>query len=283
MAGAGKGGLVLGAVIGDIVGSRFELNNYRAKDFELFHPDCFVTDDSLMTLAVCEALLGISDDHGISWRLASQLPKLTIQSMQRIGRAHPDCGFGLSFFNWIFADNPQPYGSYGNGAAMRVSGCGWAGEHIAEVESLATMVTAISHDHPEALKGAAAVAMAVFLARKGRTQDEIRAAITARCYQHLPSLEEIRPNYGFDASCQGSVPQAIAAFLETTSFEDTIRNAVSIGGDSDTIAAIAGSIAEPYFGIPESMRSAALAYLDKEQRSIVERFEALYGAKVLAS
>ena len=125
--------------------------------------------------------------------------------------------------------------------------------------------------------------MAVFLARKGRTQDEIRAAITARCYQHLPSLEEIRPNYGFDASCQGSVPQAISAFLEATSFEDTIRNAVSIGGDSDTIAAIAGSIAEPYFGIPESMRSAALAYLDKEQRSIVERFEALYGAKVLAS
>ena len=123
----------------------------------------------------------------------------------------------------------------------------------------------------------------IFLARKGRTQDEIRAAITARYYQHLPSLEEIRPNYGFDASCQGSVPQAIAAFLEATSFEDTIRNAVSIGGDSDTIAAIAGSIAEPYFGIPESMRSAALAYLDKEQRSIVERFEALYGAKVLAS
>lgn len=283
MAGAGKGGLVLGAVIGDIVGSRFELNNYRAKDFEFFCSDCHVTDDSLMTLAVCEALLGISDDHGISWRLASQLPKFTIQSMQRLGRAHLNCGFGQSFLNWVCTDNPQPYGSYGNGAAMRVSGCGWAGEHIAEVESLATMVTAISHDHPEALKGAAAVAMAVFLARKGRTQDEIRAAITARYYQHLPSLEEIRPNYGFDASCQGSVPQAIAAFLEATSFEDTIRNAVSIGGDSDTIAAIAGSIAEPYFGIPESMRSAALAYLDKEQRSIVERFEALYGAKVLAS
>lgn len=242
---------MLGAVIGDIVGSRFEFNNYCAKDFELFHPDCFVTDDSLMTLAVCEALLGISDDLGIDCQLLPQLPALTVQSMQRIGRAHPDCGFGLSFFNWIFADNPQPYGSYGNGAAMRVSGCGWAGEHIAEVESLATAVTKISHDHPEALKGAAAVAMAVFLARKGRTQDEIRAVITARYYQHLPSLEEIRPNYGFDASCQGSVPQAIAAFLEATSFEATIRNAVSIGGDSDTIAAIAASIAEPYFGIPE--------------------------------
>lgn len=274
---------MLGAVIGDIVGSRFEFNNYRAKDFELFHPNCFVTDDSFMTLAVCEALLGISDDLGIDWQLFPQLPELTVHSMQSIGCAHPDCGFGLSFFNWIFADNPQPYGSYGNGAAMRVSGCGWVGAEPAEVENLATIVTVISHNHPEGIKGAVAVAMAIFLARKGKTQDEIRAYIEAHYYPQIPSLEEIRPNYRFNETCQGTVPQAIAAFLEATSFEDTIRNAVSIGGDSDTITAIAGSIAEPYFGIPEKMRSAALAYLDKEQRSIVERFEALYGAKVLAS
>ena len=260
--------ILLGAIAGDVIGSVYEFRPVKSVDFPLFSGASAFTDDTVMTMAHFDWLLNGGD---------------LCRIMQEYGRRYPNRGYGSGFRKWIWADNPRPYGSYGNGSAMRVSGCGWVGADPAEVESLATAVTKISHNHPEGIKGAVAVAMAIFLARTGKTQDEIRAYIEAHYYPQIPSLEEIRPNYSFNETCQGTMPQAIAAFLEATSFEDTIRNAVSIGGDSDTIAAIAGSIAEPYFGIPESMRSAALAYLDKEQRSIVERFEALYGAKVLAS
>lgn len=201
--------------------------------------------------------------------------------MQEIGRNYPDCGYGGHFRKWIFAKNPYPYNSWGNGAAMRVSACGFAGESLQEVIMLSRAVMEVSHNHPEGIKGAEATAVAVYLARTGNSIIEIRDYIDTHYYPMNFTLDGIRDTYRFDVSCQGSIPQAIMAFLESNSFEDAIRNAISIGGDSDTIAAICGGIAEAYYGIPAEIRKNALIFLDQRLLDILNAFESVYGMTVV--
>ena len=266
---------VLGAIIGDIAGSRYERKNIKTKAFPFFSVFDRMTDDSIMTLAVADALLSAREDH-------TDLGRKAVLSMQRLGHLFPDCGFGGHFRQWLFCEDPTPYGSWGNGAAMRVSACGWAGNSLREVRELSKAVTEVSHNHPEGLKGAEAAAAAVFLARTGSSKEEIRDFIRKNYYSLNFTLEEIRAEYSFDVSCQGSVPQSIVAFLEADSFEDTVRNAVSIGGDSDTIAAIAGGIGEAFYGIPGSLRKEALTYFESQELlDILHAFEAEYPPKIL--
>ena len=264
---------MIGAIIGDIAGSRFEWHNIKTKEFELLMRDCHFTDDTVMSLAVCEALMSCKSNH-------SDLSEQAIACMQEIGNKYPHAGYGGSFRRWLRTQNPQPYNSYGNGSAMRVSGCGYAAESIEEAIQFSRMVTEVTHNHSEGIKGAEATAVAVYLARTGKNILEIRDYINKHYYPINFTLDSIRDDYTFDVSCQGSVPQALEAFFESRSFEDAIRNAISIGGDSDTIAAITGSIAEAYYGVPTSIRKHALTFLDERLLNILVEFENLYPAKV---
>ena len=260
---------MLGAIIGDIVGSRFEWDNHKSKNFDLFTLGCSPTDDSIMSLAVAKALLASKED----W---SRLSENAVKYMQEVGRDYPNCGYGGNFFYWILSDNPQPYASYGNGAAMRISAVGFVADSIEQAKYLSQAVTQVSHNHPEGIKGAEAVAIAIFLARKGYSLLEIRNYIERHYYPMDFTLDQIREAYIFDVTCQGSVPQAFQAFFESENFEDAIRNAISIGGDSDTIAAICGGLAEAYYGIPDSIRQEALSFLDERLLEIVVEFENIY-------
>ena len=262
---------MIGAIIGDIVGSRFEWNNHRSKEFELLPQQCFFTDDSVMSLAVCDALLRRRPDF-------SGLGGQAVRSMCEIGRPYPDCGYGASFQHWMYSDNPQPYNSFGNGAAMRVSGCGYAARSLEEAKALSKAVTEVTHNHPEGIKGAEATAVAVFLARTGKTLAEIREYITKHYYPIDFTLDSIRDGYPFNETCQDTVPQALEAFFESTGFEDAIRNAISIGGDSDTLAAITGSVAEAYYGTPNHIRQKTLTFLDERLLKILMDFERVYPA-----
>lgn len=261
---------MLGAIIGDIAGSRFEHHNYKGKDFVFFSSDCRFTDDTVMTAAVADALLACRNDYS---RLAVQ----AIKSMQMIGRMYPYCGYGGMFSRWLYSEPPVPYGSYGNGAAMRVSAAGFMASSLEEAKDLSFRVTCVTHDHPEGIKGAEATAAAIWLARQGAGIPEIRAHIVRNYYPLDRTADQIRPGYTFDVTCQGTVPQAITAFLESTGFEDAIRTAVSLGGDSDTLAAITGGIAEAYWGIPEDMKAKALSYLDERLSGIVTAFYSAIG------
>lgn len=266
-----KNGMI-GAIVGDIAGSRFEWHNRKSKRFTFFkemgksrHP-CFFTDDSVMTLAVAAAI--------IDWRGgAGELGACAVRRMQEFGRRYPRAGYGGAFRRWLREENPQPYNSWGNGSAMRVSACGWAGQTLDEVKALSRAVTEVTHNHPEGIKGAEATAVATFLARTGKSMDEIKAVIVRDYYLLDFTLDEIRPAYEFDVSCQGSVPLALEAFFESTSFEDAIRNAVSIGGDSDTIAAITGAVAGAYYGVPEDIREKAERFLDPCLLETLHAFE----------
>lgn len=260
---------MLGAIIGDIAGSRFEWDNYRAKDFDFFSDRCRPTDDSNMTIAIAKALLKADGDKSV-------LSAWAITCMREIAEIYP-FGYGPAFKQWLLSEDPQPYGSYGNGSAMRVSPCAWAAESMEEALIMSDAVTIVSHNHPEGLKGARATVAAVFLAKQGSNIPEIRKHIQDNYYSLDFTLDQIRSDYRFDASCQGSVPQALEAFLESNGFEDTIRNAISIGGDSDTIAAIAGSIAEAYYGIPNDILNQALTFLDPFRLDIISTFEQKYG------
>lgn len=260
---------MLGALIGDIVGSRFEWDNYKGKDFELFTKECRPTDDSMMTLALGEAICSAKEDY-------SDLSEKAVHYMQVMGRRYPDAGYGERFMTWLLLENPKPYGSYGNGSAMRVSGAGFAGKSLEEVKLIARKVTEVTHNHPEGMKGAEATAVAIYLARIGETIPEIRKYIEDHYYKMESSIDEIRKTYEYDVSCQGSVPQALLCFFESTSFEDAIRNAISLGGDSDTIGAICGGVAEAYYGIPEDIREKALTYLDDYQKKLLFDFEGKY-------
>ena len=222
-----------------------------------------------MTCAVAQALMDSREDF-------SDLQEKTISAMQRIGRQFPKCGYGARFIDWMFSDDPQPYNSYGNGSAMRVSPCGFAAKTLEEAVAMADAVTKVTHNHPEGMKGAVATAAAIFLARSGKTREEIREYIVRNYYPLNFTLDEIRPTYTFDVSCQGSVPQALEAFFESESFEDAIRNAISIGGDSDTIAAITGGVAEAFYGVPEEIRDMALSYLDDTEMEILIAFSEKY-------
>ena len=257
---------MIGAIIGDIAGSRFEWNNHRSKDFELLTPKCFVTDDSIMSLAIAEALMRAKPDF-------SDLSAQAVRCMQEAGRPYPDCGYGGRFLGWMYADDPQPYQSFGNGAAMRVSACGLAAKSMEEAKALSRAVTIVTHDHPEGLKGAEATAVAVYMGKSGAPMADIRACMEG--YYALDfTLDSIRATYRFNETCQQTVPQALEAFFESTGFEDAIRNAISIGGDSDTVAAITGGVAGAYYGVPEALSRAARGYLDERLLDILERFEA---------
>ena len=260
---------MMGAIIGDIAGSRFEFDNHRSKDFELLHPSCFFTDDTVLTLAVGKAVLDTRSDRGL-------LPVAAVESMRAVGRRYPDCGWGLGFRKWLNSPDPKPYGSYGNGAAMRVSACAIAAGDLDEAVLLSGLVTGVTHDHPEGLKGAEAVAAAMFWAKSGLELSGIRSLLAARYYPLDFTIDAIRPTYRFNETCQDTVPQALEAFLESSSFEDAVRIAVSVGGDSDTLAAITGSVAEAFYGVPEDLRERALGFLDDRLRGLLAEFESVW-------
>lgn len=264
---------MIGAIIGDIVGSRFEFNNHRSKDFELFGRGCFFTDDSIMSLALCQALINCKDDF-------SDLSECAVHYMQAIGRPYPNCGYGGRFLHWMYSDHPEPYNSFGNGSAMRVSACGYVGKSIEQVIALSDAVTKVTHNHKEGLKGAQATAVAVYLARTGHTMEQINDYIDKHYYQINFTLDEIRDTYQFNETCQDTVPQALEAFYESHNFEDAVRNAISVGGDSDTLAAITCSIAEAFYGVPSDIRAKAESYLDDSLLSILQNFESLYPSKI---
>ena len=329
---------MIGAIVGDIVGSRFEWHNRKAKDFELFvmgdasarkvskayaeakaayeaakkeessqkwwrwgkrgkrlgsilsesgsllsssikvdadapkHPfcrtdrACHYTDDTVMTLAIAAALM--------DWKAGGgDLGTFTVRRMQEYGRRFPNAGYGGHFHHWLRDDNPQPYNSWGNGSAMRVSACGWVGRTPDEVKAMSRAVTEVTHNHPEGIKGAEATAVATFLARTGTPKNVIKEVVLRDYYPIDFTLDEIRPGYSFDVSCQGSVPQALEAFFESTSFEDAIRNAISIGGDSDTIGAICGAVAGAYYGVPADISEKAESFLDPYLLETLHAFE----------
>jgi len=260
---------MLGAIIGDIVGSRYEWNNIKTKEFEFLTYHCEFTDDSVMSLAVAKALLDCVDFY-------ESLGKFTVKAMQEVGRPYPNCGYGDMFRRWMYSDYPKPYNSFGNGAAMRVSACGFAANTLDEAIVLSRKVTEVTHDHPEGIKGAEATAVCIFLARTGSNILEIRDYVNEHYYPMNFTLSSIRDTYQFNETCQDTVPQAIMAFLESVSFEDAIRNAISIGGDSDTLAAITGGIAEAYYGVPTDIRKRALTFLDERLLNILNAFESKY-------
>lgn len=267
--------MLMGAIIGDIVGSRFEWNNIFTKDFELFHPDCFFTDDTVMTIAVAQALMKTNRQR------YERLSEESVRCMQEIEQQYPHCGYGERFHHWIFADDPQPYGSWGNGAAMRVSACGWAARSLEHARELATKVTIVSHNHPESIKAAVAVSQALYLLTRSEPKDEVLAFL-AQYYDQKRTIKDYRRAKDEESiSCMNTMPRAIAAFKEGNDFEDTIRNAISMGGDSDTVAAIAGSLAEACWGVPDEYRKAARTYLDKPIKKILAEFEMSYSREYL--
>lgn len=257
---------MLGAIIGDIAGSIYEWDNIKTKDFPLLSQGCFFTDDTVMTIAIAEA-----NRNGGS-------ESLFIDEMKKWGRKYPDVGYGRAFRDWLFSEDRTPYHSWGNGSAMRVSSCAWYYDRLDQVEEAARRSAAVTHNHPEGIKGAQALAAAIFLARTGEQKEDIKRYIIASYgYDLERELDAIRPSYSFEVSCQKSVPEAILAFLESRDFEDAIRNAISLGGDSDTLSAMAGSIAEAAYGIPESLEKRALAFLDQDLYEVVQDFKIARG------
>lgn len=278
---------MIGAIVGDIAGSRFEFANHKGTDFELFVAampmvevaeeslkaaldSSTFTDDSVMSLAVADAILRWRESNEASY---DTLSKLAIQSMRKFGYMYPLAGYGGTFEIWLQDEGMGPYNSWGNGSAMRVSACGWAGRTLDEVKAMSRAVTEVTHNHPEGIKGAEATAVATFLARTGTPMDDIKAVVVRDYYPLDFTLDEIKPTYEFDVSCQGSVPQALEAFFESNSFEDAIRNAISIGGDSDTIGAICGAVAGAYYGVPADIRAKAESFLDPFLIETLNKFE----------
>ena len=229
-----------GAIIGDIAGSKYEWHSIKTKEFPFISEGCRFTDDTVMTVAVAKALLKARGEQ-------KSFKAILAETMQDFGRRYPRAGYGGRFRDWIRAENPRPYGSLGNGSAMRVSPCGLIAVTLEEALDLAKASAEVTHDHPEGIRGAEATAAAVFLAKSGRSKEEIRDYVREHYYPLKETLDEIRPTYRFDVTCQGSVPEAIEAFLESESYADAVRNAVSLGGDSDTQGAIAGGIAWSYY------------------------------------
>ncbi len=245
--------MLYGAFIGDIVGSRFEFTGNKSKDFDFFSDKCSFTDDTVMTLAVWDAV-------SCEYR-GKNLENDVIKCMQRYGRKYPNAGYGAMFSRWLESENPKPYNSYGNGAAMRVSACAYFAYTLFDVLELTDRVTKVTHNHPEGIKGARAIATAIFLALHGYTKYAIKAHITDNYYPLDFTLDQIRPTYSFDETCQGSVPQALQAFFEGDSFEDCVRLAVSLGGDADTLGAMTGAIAGAFYEIPNWMIDKMFSYL----------------------
>ena len=256
---------VLGAISGDVIGSVYEFSRHKNYDFPLFTERSSITDDSILTIAVADAIL-----NGSGY----------LESIRTYARKYrnPMGGYGLRFQNWIHAGVPQPYNSFGNGSAMRVSAVGWAFDTLGEVLLEAERSAVVTHDHPEGIKGAQAAALAVFLARTGQSRDVMKQEIETRFgYDLGRTLEEIQPGYEFNETCQQTVPEAIIAFLESRDFEDAIRKAVSLGGDADTLAAITGSIAEAYYGgVPDAIFKDVRIRIPDELWKVIEAFGQRY-------
>lgn len=265
---------IIGAICGDIIGSTYENSGIKNKNFDLFPLNSKFTDDTTMTLATASWLLKNNQIGFISKLFTPKKPyKILVREMQTIGNRYITAGYGGGFTNWLKSDNPKPYNSWGNGSAMRVSPVGWATSNLDEAEKLAKISAGITHNHPEGIKGAVSVASCVYLARMGESKESIREYVENKFHYDLSrDFDELRDNYVFDISCQGSVPESIMSFLNADSFEDTIRNAVSLGGDADTQAAIAGSIASAYWDVPEYIYRPALEYLDDYLLDILEKF-----------
>ena len=264
---------MLGAIIGDICGSVYEFDNCKDQgSIELFMRGCFPTDDSVMTVAVAQALMDTRHSRELS-------EDAIIDMMHYYGKLFPNAGYGGSFMGWLRRGDREPYNSWGNGSAMRVSSVGWLYDTLEETLWYAELSAAVTHNHPEGIKGAQATAAAIYMARNGRSKEEIKSYVEKTFGYDLDfSLDDIREEYDFDVSCQGSLPPALVAFLESTGFEDAIRRVISVGGDSDTLAAICGGIAEAFYGIPEWMEKKAFEVL-----SYTEDITGNYENQVLAS
>lgn len=259
-----------GAILGDIIGSPYEFDmGSKTKEFPLFSPRSRFTDDSVMTIAVAEAFLDAPADADDAWIRSS-----LISAMRRYGKAYPRAGYGGMFRHWLKSEDPQPYGSYGNGSAMRVSAVAWLYQDLQTVRHMARLSAEVTHNHPEGIKGAQATASAIYLARTGSSKEAIRAYVEENFgYDLSRSCDEIRPGYYHKESCQETVPEAITAFLEGESFEDVIRTAVSLGGDCDTLTCIAGAIAEGFYGVPETLKQACRDRLAPELLPTLDRFD----------
>ena len=273
-----RGVWMFGAFIGDIVGSKYEFNNIKTKQFPLFSEGCDFTDDTIMTAAVAKAMLLRVEEQKMQPGTEKGFLSLLVEVMQDFGRRypHPTGAYGSGFAIWLRQEHPKPYGSFGNGSAMRVSPCGLAAVTLEEAQALARVSAVISHNHPEGIKGAESVASAVFLAKQGSSKDEIRQYIASHYYDLDFTLDGIRSSYGFDGSCQGSVPQSFEAFLESDSFEDAIRNIISIGGDCDTTGAICGSVAWTFYMVQAGGCEGWLRYHPDEEMASIQKQAASY-------
>lgn len=248
--------MLFGAIIGDIVGSKYEFDNIRTKNFEFFDEDMFYTDDTVMSIAIYQALKRTYKDNynNLSYEVTKQ--------MQLYGRIYSQCSYGCRFADWIFSNNPMPYNSFGNGSAMRVSSVAYFAKSLDEAKELSKRVSEITHNHPEGIKGAEATAVAIYMALNKYSKEEIKKYIEDNYYSMNFNYETLKKTYAFNETCQDTVPQALYCFFESKNFEDAIRIGISIGGDSDTLCAITGAVSEAYYGIPEDMKMTALSYLD---------------------
>ena len=268
---------MIGAILGDMIGAPYEFDRgNKTKDFPLFAKGSQFTDDSVMTIAVAEALIssyGKGDD---------EIKAALIDSMQKWGHRYPHAGYGVMFIKWLITKDPQPYGSFGNGSAMRVAAAGWLYDDIDTTRHIAALTAEVTHNHPEGIKGAEATASAIFLARNGSSKEEIREFITKEFNYNLSrTCDEIRPAYHHVESCQETVPEAITAFLEGNDFEDVIRTAVSLGGDCDTLTCIAGGIAEAFYGVPEEISAEGYKRLNADMREVLGKFYAKLAEKMI--
>ncbi len=268
-----------GAILGDMIGSPYEFDmGDKTKDFPLFIRRSTFTDDSVMTIAVAEALMdamdGVKEGEAEKDDSAddAKIEHLLVKSMQKWGHRYPYAGYGGRFRGWLLAENPKPYGSFGNGSAMRASAPGWLYDTLEETEHMAELSAKVTHNHPEGIKGAVVTAGMIFLARGGASKDELRAYAEGKGYDLSRTCDEIRPTYHHVESCQETVPEAITAFLEGKDFEDVIRTAVSLGGDCDTLTCIAGSIAEAFYGVPENLKAECEKRLPKDLLEVLKRF-----------
>ena len=261
---------MIGAILGDMIGSPYEFDRgNKTKDFPLFCRESEFTDDTVMTIAVAEALLDAQPSAEDDW-----IRRRLISCMRKWGAKYPDAGYGTGFMLWLIKEHPKPYNSFGNGSAMRVSAAAWLYNSIDAVRHAARLTAEVTHNHHEGIKGAEATASAIFLARTGHSKAEIKDYVEREFgYDLSRTCDEIRSGYHHVETCMETVPEAITAFLEGNSFEDVIRTAVSLGGDCDTLTAIACSIAEGFYGVPKEMRSACLRRLPKDLKEMLKRAE----------
>ena len=264
-----------GAILGDIIGSPFEFDRGdKTKEFDLFTKGCDFTDDSVMTIAVGEALLAVGPEATVK-----EIEEAVVTNMQDWGKRYPYAGYGGRFRYWLRERNPKPYGSYGNGSAMRVSAVGWLYDSLERTREVARATANVTHNHPEGIKGAEATASAIYMARNESSKEEIKEYIEREFHYNLDrTLDEIRPGYHMDETCQRTVPEAIIAFLESKDFEDARRNAVSLGGDTDTLGAITGSIAEAFYGISDVLIAECRSRIDEGlMTDILDEFDHILG------